>query len=166
MAVTHLKTAVHSATTDAVDVEETVRKMLAEVEAEGEAAARRFAMQFDGYEGNLVLTRDEIEAASAQVSPQVKEDIQYAYDNIRRFAEAQMATISDFEIELRPGLFAGQRAIPCNAVGCYVPGGTLRAYCLCDDDRDDGQGGGMPSHRRMLATAKGQGRASCHHLHG
>ncbi|WP_323716381.1 histidinol dehydrogenase [Paracoccus aminovorans] len=123
MAVTQLKTAARSATTDAGDIEQTVRSILAGIEAGGEDAARRYANEFDGYDGNLILTRDEIDAAGEQVSLQLKDDIRYAYENIRKFAEAQKATIGDFEIEVRPGLFAGQRAIPCNAAGCYVPGG-------------------------------------------
>lgn len=123
MAVTQLKTAARSATTDAGDIEQTVRSILADIEDGGEDAARRYANKFDGYEGNLILTRDEIVAAGEQISAQIKDDIRYAYENIRKFAEAQKATIGDFEIEVRPGLFAGQRAIPCNAAGCYVPGG-------------------------------------------
>lgn len=123
MAVTQLKTAARGASTDAGDIEQTVRSILTDIEDGGEDAARRYANKFDGYDGNLILTRDEIDAAGEQVSPQLKDDIRYAYENIRKFAEAQKATIGDFEIEVRPGLFAGQRAIPCNAAGCYVPGG-------------------------------------------
>ena len=123
MAVTQLKIATRQSETDAPDVEQTVRDILSEIEAHGDDAARSYAERFDGYAGNLVLTREEIEAAGREVSPQLKDDIHYAYDNIRAFAEAQKATIGDFEIELRPGLFAGQRAIPCNTAGCYVPGG-------------------------------------------
>ena len=53
----------------------------------------------------------------------LKDDIRFAFDNIRRFAEAQKATIKDTEVEIIPGLIAGQKAIPCNAAGCYAPGG-------------------------------------------
>lgn len=123
MGVTQLKTASRSGENDTPDVERTVRDILADIEANGDDAARKYAERFDGYSGNLVLTRDEIAEAAGQVEPQLKDDIRYAYDNIRAFAEAQRATIGDFEIELRPGLFAGQRAIPCNTAGCYVPGG-------------------------------------------
>ncbi|WP_405401225.1 histidinol dehydrogenase [Paracoccus sp. Ld10] len=123
MGVTQLKTASHKSESDAPDVEQTVRDILADIEANGDDAARKYAERFDGYSGNLVLTRDDIDEAASQVDPQLKDDIRYAYDNIRAFAEAQKATIGDFEIEVRPGLFAGQRAIPCNTAGCYVPGG-------------------------------------------
>ena len=123
MGVTKLKTASRGSDNDAPDVEQTVRDILADIEANGDDAARTYAERFDGHSGNLVLTRDEIAEAAGQVDPQLKDDIRYAYDNIRSFAEAQKATIGDFEIELRPGLFAGQRAIPCKTAGCYVPGG-------------------------------------------
>ena len=71
----------------------------------------------------MVLTREQIEAACAEVPQRLKDDIRFARDNIRRFAEAQKATIRDMEIEVTPGMTAGQKAIPCRAAGCYVPGG-------------------------------------------
>ena len=53
----------------------------------------------------------------------LKDDIRFAHDNVRRFAEAQKDTLQDMEIEVVPGLVAGQKAIPVSAAGCYVPGG-------------------------------------------
>ena len=123
MTVAYLKKANRTATDDAGDVRDTVQAILDEIEAGGDEAARRYAAKFDKYEGNIVLTRDEIEAASAQVPQKLKDDIQFAHDNIRRFAEAQKATITDMEYEIAPGLIAGQKAIPCQAAGCYAPGG-------------------------------------------
>ena len=123
MAISYLKKATKTSASDAGDVQETVRSILAEIENEGEAAARRFAEKFDKYAGNIVLTREEIDAAAAQVPQKLKDDIQFAHDNVRRFAEAQKRSIVDFETEVIPGLVAGQKSIPCNAVGCYVPGG-------------------------------------------
>ena len=70
-----------------------------------------------------MLTEQEIAAASALVPQKLKEDIQFAHDNVKRFAEAQKATVSDIEYEIVPGLIAGQKAIPVDAAGCYVPGG-------------------------------------------
>jgi len=123
MAVEYLKKAPKTSVSDAGDVRETVQNILGEIEAGGEAAARAYADKFDKYEGNIVLTRDEIDAAAAQVPAKLKDDIRFAHENIRRFAEAQKESIGDIEVELRPGLIAGQKAIPCNAAGCYVPGG-------------------------------------------
>jgi len=123
MTVEYLKKASKTSVSDAGDVREAVQNILGEIEAGGEAAARAYADKFDKYEGNIVLTRDEIDAAAAQVPAKLKDDIRFAHENIRRFAEAQKESIGDIEVELRPGLIAGQKAIPCNAAGCYVPGG-------------------------------------------
>jgi sulfopropanediol 3-dehydrogenase len=119
----YLKTAVRTATSDENDVRGIVQAILNEIEAEREDAAVRYAAKFDKYDGNIILTREEIEAASAQVPETIKNDVRFAHDNVRRFAEAQKATIQDFETEIVPGLIAGQKAIPCQAAGCYVPGG-------------------------------------------
>jgi len=123
MTVEYLKKAEKTALSDAGDVRASVQAILDEIEAGGEAAARAYAEKFDKYEGNIVLTRAEIDAAADKVPQKLKDDIRFAYENIKRFAEAQKATIGDVEVELRPGLIAGQKAIPCNAAGCYVPGG-------------------------------------------
>ncbi len=123
MTVTYLKRAARRATDDAGEVARAVAEILDEIEAGGEDAALRYAAEFDRYDGNLVLARDEIDAAAARVPARVKDDIRFAWDNIRRFAEAQKATIRDMEIEVTPGMVAGQRAIPCRAAGCYTPGG-------------------------------------------
>jgi sulfopropanediol 3-dehydrogenase len=70
-----------------------------------------------------VLTREEIDGAATQIPQKLKDDIRFAWDNVRTFAEAQKASIQDFKTEIRPGLIAGQKAIPCQAAGCYAPGG-------------------------------------------
>ncbi|MEM6666640.1 MAG: histidinol dehydrogenase [Pseudomonadota bacterium] len=123
MSVAYLKSASRQSTDDAGDVRDTVQAILNDIEAEGDAGAKRYAEKFDRYDGNIVLTRDEIDAASAKVPERLKDDIRFAWDNIRRFAEAQKDTIKDMEMEIVPGLIAGQKAIPCQAAGCYAPGG-------------------------------------------
>jgi sulfopropanediol 3-dehydrogenase len=123
MTIEYLKKASRKSTDDAGDVRATVQSILDEIEAGGDEAAKRYAAKFDKYDGNVVLTRDEIEAASAQVPKKLKDDIRFAWDNVRRFAEAQKDSIHDVEIEVVPGLIAGQKAIPCGAAGCYAPGG-------------------------------------------
>ncbi len=123
MALDYLKKAPKTSQTDASDVSETVQKILNDIEQGGEAVARDYAAKFDKYDGNIVLTRDEIDAATAAVPEKLKDDIRFAHDNVRRFAEAQKATILDTELEIVPGLIAGQKSIPCQAAGCYAPGG-------------------------------------------
>ena len=123
MARTYLKKAALTAQSDAADVRETVQSILDDIEAGGDAKALEYAAKFDKYDGNVILTPEEIEAAAAQVPERLKDDIRFAADNVRRFAETQKSTLSDVELEVSPGLIAGQKAIPINGAGCYVPGG-------------------------------------------
>ena len=123
MAREYLKKAAKTAMTDAGDVRETVQNILNDIEAGGDAAALKYAEKFDNYKGSILLSRDEIDAASAKVNQKLKDDIAFAHDNVRRFAEVQKSTMTDVELEIVPGLIAGQKAIPVRAAGCYVPGG-------------------------------------------
>ncbi len=119
----YLKKAALTAQSGASDVRQTVQEILDAIEEGGDAAAMHYASKFDGYAGNVVLTDEEIAAAAAKVPEKLKRDIQFAHDNVRRFAEAQMETLTDIEVEVIPGLIAGQKSIPVTAAGCYVPGG-------------------------------------------
>lgn len=123
MSVSYLKTAapVHEAGDGSI--RDTVQAILDEIETGGEKAARRLAAKFDKWEGDVVVSPDEIEAAAAQIPEGLRDDIRFAHDNIRRFAEAQKATIGECQVEIVPGLIAGQKQIPVDAAGCYVPGG-------------------------------------------
>lgn len=123
MAREYLKKATLTSKSDASDVHETVRNILADIEAGGDAKALEYAQKFDNFDGNIILTEEEIEAACAQVPERLKADIRFAQDNVRRFAETQKQTVCDVEMEIVPGLIAGQKAIPVDAAGCYVPGG-------------------------------------------
>ncbi|MEO0866058.1 MAG: histidinol dehydrogenase, partial [Pseudomonadota bacterium] len=89
----------------------------------GDAKAMEYAAKFDKYQGNVLLTPEEIEAASALVPEKLKADIRFAHDNVKRFAEMQKGTVANVEMEISPGFIAGQKAIPVDAAGCYVPGG-------------------------------------------
>ncbi|MGB0786194.1 MAG: histidinol dehydrogenase [Alphaproteobacteria bacterium] len=123
MAITYLKSAKKTATEDSGDVREIVQGILNDIEAGGDAAALEYAAKFDKYEGNALLTPEEIGAASALVPQKLKDDIAFAHDNVQRFAELQKSTLGDVETEILPGLTAGQKIIPVNAAGCYIPGG-------------------------------------------
>lgn len=123
MAHNYLKKAVKTAQTGASDVHDTVVQILQDIEAGGDARALEYAAKFDKYEGAPLLTEAEIAAACAQVPQQLKDDIAFAHDNVRRFAETQKASLRDVQLEVVPGVTTGQKAIPCRAAGCYVPGG-------------------------------------------
>ena len=119
----YLKKAPRHSRSDATETREIVQGILDDIEARGDAAALEYAAKFDKYEGDLILTPEAIAAAAALVPEKLRRDIEFAHDNVRRFAEAQKATVCDFETEVVPGLIAGQKAIPVHAAGCYVPGG-------------------------------------------
>ena len=119
----YLKEAARTAETGQQDVHDIVAGMLAEIARDGEAAARRFAQDLDKWSGDIIVTAEARAAAAAQVPEQLRRDIQFAHANVRRFAEAQRATVQECEVEILPGLIAGQKQIPVSAAGCYVPGG-------------------------------------------
>ena len=123
MARTYLKKASKTSRSDASDVNDIVAGMLAEIEAGGDQAALDYAAKLDGYEGAVILSPEDIAAATALVPKKLREDIEFAHANVRKFAEAQKASLSDIEVEVVPGLIAGQKAIPVRTAGCYVPGG-------------------------------------------
>ncbi len=119
----YLKQASTTPETDSHDVRDLVQVMLARIAVEGETAVRDYSRTFDKWEGDIIVSRAALDAAAAQVPERLKDDIRFAHANIRRFAEAQRATLSDCAVEIIPGLMAGQRQIPISAAGCYVPGG-------------------------------------------
>ena len=126
MAITYLKKASRTAASGEEDVRNAVAAMLAEVEAGGEAKAAEYSRRFDRWEGEIVVPEAAIAAAREQVPQRLQDDIRFAHDRVRRFAEAQLASQQAFEVELSPGLLAGQRLVPMKTAGCYVPGGR---YC-------------------------------------
>lgn len=119
----YLKKASKTAETDQQDVRAAVAAMLKRIADGGEEAARAYARELDNWTGEIIVSDAARKAAADAVPERVKEDIRFSHANIRRFAEAQRATISDCVVEILPGLTAGQKQIPVSAAGCYVPGG-------------------------------------------
>ena len=119
----YLKKAQLTANSSASEVHETVKNILTDIEAGGDSKAKEYASKFDKYQGNIILTDEEIKAASGLVPTKLKKDIQFAHDNVKRFAEKQKETLKNTEIEIHPGFVTGQKIIPVDAAGCYVPGG-------------------------------------------
>ncbi|MEO8240911.1 MAG: histidinol dehydrogenase [bacterium] len=104
----------------------TVEGVLADIAARGDAAVRDLSVKFDRYDpASFRLTPSEIDAAMQKVAPRDMADIRFAQTQIRRFAEAQRASMTDIEVETLPGVFLGHRNIPVQSVGCYVPGGKF-----------------------------------------
>lgn len=128
MAVTYLKTAKSEAERreDDAKTRSVVEATLADIEARGDEAIRELSQKFDGYAPqSFRLSESEIEAAMSRVSARDLDDIKYAQKQIRRFAEAQRASMTDVEIETEPGVILGHKNIPVQSVGCYVPGGKF-----------------------------------------
>lgn len=101
----------------------TVQAMLERLEREREDAARAYARELDGWLGEIVVSAADMARAEAALSDGVKADIRFARDRVQDFARRQRDSMHEFEVELLPGLRVGQRLIPCNTAGCYVPGG-------------------------------------------
>ncbi|WP_037255230.1 histidinol dehydrogenase [Roseobacter sp. SK209-2-6] len=123
MTITYLKKSKPRPSMENADLRDTVSIMLANISKDGEEAARRYAETLDGWTGAIVVSEEQCLAAAERVSQELKDDIRFAYDNIRKFAEAQKATMGECEVELFPGHIAGQKQIPVSSAGCYVPGG-------------------------------------------
>ncbi len=128
MTVEHLKKSKPEAekAEDDAKVRATVEATLADIAARGDAAVRDLSQKFDNYAPDTFrLSQSEIEAAMQKVSTRDMEDIKFAQTQIRRFAEAQRASMTDIEVETLPGVILGHKNIPVQSVGCYVPGGKF-----------------------------------------
>lgn len=103
-----------------------VEATLADIEARGDLAVRELAEKFDGYTPETFrLSEEEIQALIAKVSPRDMEDIKFAQEQVRNFAQAQRDSMKDVEVETLPGVILGHKNIPVQSVGCYVPGGKF-----------------------------------------
>ena len=103
-----------------------VETTLKDIEVRGDAAIRDLSAKFDNYSPpSFRLSQSEIDAAMSKVGQRDMDDIKYAQVQIRRFAEAQRASMTDIEIETQPGIILGHKNIPVQSVGCYVPGGKF-----------------------------------------
>jgi sulfopropanediol 3-dehydrogenase len=119
----YMKKSTRTAESGQADVRASVEAMLAELARDGDAAATRMARELDNWHGEIVVSQETRARAATLVPEKLKADIRFAHRNIARFAEAQRGTISDCEVEILPGLMAGQKQIPVSSAGCYVPGG-------------------------------------------
>ena len=111
---------------DDAKVKAIVEDTLGDIEARGDAAIRELSEKFDKYSpASFKLSDDEIKALIAEVSPRDLDDIRFAQDQVRQFAEAQRASMTDIEVETMPGVILGHKNIPVQSVGCYVPAGKF-----------------------------------------
>jgi len=123
MSEVYLKKANKNPETGTTETRKIVEKMLTEIEAGRENTARKYAKDLDGFTGEVIISKEQIDQASQLVPQKLKDDIKFAHERIKKFAQAQKNSVNEFETELSPGLWAGQKLIPIETAGCYVPGG-------------------------------------------
>ena len=105
-------------------VRKTVVEVIAEVRARGDEAVRQFSERFDSWSpASFRLGTEEVERIVSTVPARVIEDIAAVQSRVRRFAEYQMESLREFEVETEPGVHLGQKHIPVGSAGAYVPGG-------------------------------------------
>jgi sulfopropanediol 3-dehydrogenase len=123
LTINFLKKKIIQKTIHESDVSIVVKDILDHISSGGDQALLEFAKKFDNWEGKIEVSSDIIQNADNLVKKNIKDDILYAYRNIKVFAERQLESITEFDLEVAPGLNAGQKIIPLETAGCYVPGG-------------------------------------------
>ena len=167
MTITHLKTASKTPEIETGSARLVVEEILNVIAAGGEQSVRDYALKLDQWSGQIVVTRAEAERRTKDLPARLKADIDYATARVRRFAEAQRASVQDFQVELSPGVVAGQKLVPVNVAGCYVPTGryahiasaymsiaTARAGCDPHLSAKPGFDQAACTHRRVLAVIR------------
>jgi len=140
---------------DDAKVRATVEGILADIEDRGDVAVRELSEKFDNYSPPAFrLSEQEIEAAISKVAPRDLEDIKFAQAQIRQFAEAQRASMTDIEVETMPGVILGHKNIPVQSVGCYVPGGKFPLVAAAHMSVLTASVAGVP---RIVASSPAQG---------
>ena len=111
------------------DSNEVVNTVLNEVMNKGDAALRVYGQKFDvAVPANFEVPQEELKAAADKLKIEkrdVYDAIVYSHDLALKFAKLQRKSFTDFEEELAPGLITGQRTIPVERAGCYVPAGRF-----------------------------------------
>jgi len=124
MAVQYLKKSPKTSSTDDSKTREIVENILKDIEKTKEDGCRELSKKFDKFEGDVVISKERIEQIKKNLDQKTKDDVQFSHERVRKFAEAQLKNYGqDFEVELSEGLYAGQKLIPVNTAGCYVPAG-------------------------------------------
>jgi sulfopropanediol 3-dehydrogenase len=120
----YLKQAKERPREDLTTVRDTVREIIEQVRQKGEEAVRFYSEKFDDWSpASFKITGDEIASAKKHLPAGMREDIDFCQAQIRNFAHEQMKRLVDFEVETLPGVHLGQKIIPVNSSGSYVPGG-------------------------------------------
>jgi sulfopropanediol 3-dehydrogenase len=157
MATEYLKKAAKTPETDTAEARRVVDEMLAAIRARGEEAVREYAAKLDRWTGEIVVSENEIERRTKDIPGSVKRDIEFAAAQVRRFAQAQRDSVHEFSIQVSEGLTAGQRLIPVNVAGCYVPTGRYAHIASAYMSIGTAKAAGVPSVIACSTPYKGEG---------
>ena len=155
--IEYLKRAAKTPETETGHARQVAGDMLADIEARGEAAVRDYAAKLDNWRGEIVVTSADIERRTRDIPSSVKRDIEFATGQVRKFAVAQRNSIREFATELQPGLFAGQRLVPVDVAGCYVPTGRYAHIASAYMSIATAKAAGVPTVVACSTPYQGQG---------
>jgi len=158
MAIEYLKRAAKTPETETATARKVAAEMIAEIGRSGEAAVRDYARKLDQWTGDIIVTAAEIERRTSEIPADVRRDIDFATAQVRRFALAQRESIREFETEVHPGLIAGQRLIPVNVAGCYVPTGRYAHIASAYMSIATAKAAGVPTVIACSTPYRGDGR--------
>lgn len=161
----YLKRATKTPETETAAAQQVVAEMLAEIEKRGEAAVREYSIRLDQWPGDILVTAADIERRTRDIPEGVKSDIEFASEKVRRFALAQRASMQEFSTEIHPGLIAGQRLIPVNVTGCYVPTGRYAHIASAYMSIATAKAAGVPTVIACSTPYRGDGRNEGIHPH-
>ncbi|MEE4600498.1 MAG: histidinol dehydrogenase [Desulfobacteraceae bacterium] len=122
---TYLKKAIQKTEASDGKTKDIVKRILSDIRSRGESAVCEMAAKFDNWTRDFILTKEEIQSLIDLVPSSAKNDIRFAYDQVYGFAHKQRESMKAFETELTPGVILGQRLVPCQCAGCYIPGGRF-----------------------------------------
>jgi sulfopropanediol 3-dehydrogenase len=157
MAAEYLKKALKTPETESGQARQVVAEMLARIEQGGEDAVREYAARLDGWSGDIVVSPAEIERRTRDIPEQIRRDIEFAAAQVTRFATAQRESIREFSVDLHDGVVAGQRLIPVNVAGCYVPTGRYAHIASAYMSVATAKAAGVPTVIACSTPYRGEG---------
>src|SRR6187455_1780699 len=157
MTIEYLKRAGKTPQTETESARSVAAEIISQIELRGDKAVRDTALRLDRWSGDILVSPDQIDRRTKDIPAGIKRDIDYATAQVRRFAEAQRASIREFSLEIAPGLHAGQRLIPVNVAGCYVPTGRYAHIATAYMTVATAKAAGVPTVIACSTPFKGQG---------
>jgi sulfopropanediol 3-dehydrogenase len=157
MTIEYLKKATRTPETESGAARTVASEMLADIEARGEVAVREYASRLDHWTRDIVVSADEIDHRTRAIPAPIRRDIEFATDRVRRFAQAQRDSIREFSTEIQPGLTAGQRLVPVNVAGCYVPTGRYAHIASAYMSIATAKAAGVPTVVACSTPYRGEG---------